>query len=174
MDDHFRFPIGRIALPLQALSDHERTGLVQQVARLPAALAAVTNEVGDERLELPYRPGGWTGRQVIHHLADSHMNCYFRFRLALTEEHPTVRPYEEQAWAELPDVAATPIRVSLTMVEALHTRWVMLMQYLTEDQWRRTFYHPGSERDFTLDQALALYAWHGQHHLAHLQLLLHA
>ncbi|GAA3980553.1 YfiT family bacillithiol transferase [Hymenobacter antarcticus] len=165
------YPIGHAHLPDGPLSATERTALIQQLADLPAQLTATAREVGGEGLQRPYRPGGWTGRQVIHHLADSHMNCYFRFRLALTEENPTVRPYDQQAWAELPDVAATPVTVSLTLLEALHTRWVTLLQHLTDAQWQRTFYHPATEHTFTLDQALALYVWHGQHHLAHLKSL---
>ena len=171
MDESLSFPIGRAKLPDGPLTAAERTALIQQLVDLPTQLTATAQEVGDEGLQHPYRPGGWTGRQVIHHLADSHMNCYFRYRLALTEDNPTVRPYDEQAWAELPDVAATPITVSLTLLEALHARWVTLLQHLTDAQWQRTFYHPATERTFTLDQALAMYAWHGQHHLAHLKSL---
>ena len=170
--EHLSFPIGRVQLPTAPLTAVERTALIQQHIDLPAQLIAMARAVGGERLQLPYRPGGWTGRQVIHHLADSHMNCYFRYRLALTEDNPTISPYDEQAWAELPDVAATPITVSLTLLEALHSRWVTLLHHLTEAQWQRTFYHPGNQRESTLDQALALYAWHGRHHLAHLELLL--
>ena len=173
-EDSLRYPIGRPQLPTEPLLAAERAVLLQQITELPAQLTAAAQAVGGERLQLPYRPGGWTGRQVIHHLADSHMNCYFRFRLALTEDNPTVRPYDEQAWAELPDVAATPITVSLALLEALHTRWVTLLQHLSAAQWQRTFYHPGSERTITLDQALALYAWHGQHHLTHLKSLVAA
>ncbi|MCC3152215.1 putative metal-dependent hydrolase [Hymenobacter sp. BT770] len=165
------YPIGQAQLPEGALTPAERTALIQQLADLPAQLTAVARAVGGVGLERPYRPGGWNGRQVIHHLADSHLNSYCRFRLALTEQNPTVCPYDEQAWAELPDVAATPITVSLTLLEALHTRWVTLLHHLSDEQWQRTFYHPGTKRDFTLDQALALYAWHGQHHLAHLKAL---
>ena len=170
--DFLSYPIGRPALPAEPLSVAERTTLIQQVAELPAQLTATARAVGGERLELPYRPGGWNGRQVIHHLADSHLNAYTRFRLALTEDNPTIKPYDEGAWAELPDMAATPITVSLTLLEALHARWVTLMHHLTDEQWQRTFYHPGNQRTATLEQTLALYAWHGQHHLAHLQLLL--
>ena len=166
------YPIGRAQLPTDALTPVERTAFIQQIAELPAQLTAAARAVGGEGLQLPYRPGGWTGRQVIHHVADSHMNCYFRFRLALTEENPTVRPYDEQAWAELPDVATTPITVSLALLEALHSRWVTLLHHLTEEQWGRTFYHPGYSQTYTLDQALAMYGWHGQHHLAHVKLLL--
>ena len=171
MDESFSYPIGRATLPDGPLTAAERTALIQQLVDLPAQLTATARAVGGEGLQQPYRPGGWTGRQVIHHLADSHMNCYFRYRLALTEDNPTVRPYDETAWAELPDVAATPITVSLTLLAALHTRWVTLLQHLSEAQWQRTFYHPKMLREFTLDQALAMYAWHGQHHLAHLNSL---
>lgn len=166
------YPIGRAKLPTGPLTTTERTAFIQQIADLPAQLVATARAVGGESLQFPYRPGGWTGRQVIHHVADSHMNCYFRYRLALTEDNPTIRPYDQEAWAELPDVAATPITVSLAMLEALHSRWVTLMHHLTDEQWQRTFYHPGYDITYTLDQALAMYAWHGQHHLAHLKMLL--
>ncbi|WP_151088903.1 YfiT family bacillithiol transferase [Hymenobacter baengnokdamensis] len=169
--DPLRYPIGRPRLPAAPLTPAERTHYLQQLAELPAQLTAAAHHAGGERLQLPYRPGGWTGRQVIHHVADSHLNAYCRFRLALTEENPTIRPYDEQAWAELPDVAATPITVSLALLENLHSRWVTLLHHLDEAQWQRTFYHPGNQKTATLDQTLALYAWHGRHHLAHLSLL---
>ena len=165
------FPVGRAALPTGPLAAAERTALIQQLADLPAQLTAAARAVGGEALQLPYRPGGWTGRQVVHHLADSHMNAYARFRLALTEDNPTIKPYDEKSWAELPDVAATPITVSMALLQALHTRWVTLLHQLTEAQWQRTFYHPSNKTTYSLDQALALYAWHGRHHLAHLELL---
>ena len=171
-NEQLSYPIGRFQLPAAPHIAAERAALIHPIADLPAALTAVAQMVGGEALQLPYRHGGWTGRQVIHHVADSHMNCYFRYRLALTEDNPTIRPYDEAAWAELPDVPATPVTVSLALLAALHTRWVILLQHLSEAQWQRTFYHPGSGSTFTLDQALAQYTWHGQHHLAHLQLLL--
>lgn len=167
-----RYPIGRADVPDRPLSAAERTAYIQQLAELPAQLLAAAKAAGGEALQQPYRPGGWTGRQVIHHVADSHLNAYTRFRLALTEDNPTIRPYDEAAWAELPDVAATPITVSLTLLEALHLRWVTLLHHLTDEQWQRTFYHPGNDRTSTLDQNLALYAWHGRHHLAHVQSLI--
>ena len=166
-----RYPIGLPELPTAPLGAVGREPFLQQIAGLPSRLNAAAREVGGTYLEQPYRPGGWNGRQVIHHLADSHMNCYFRFRLALTQDSPTVRPYDEAAWAELPDVAATPITVSLSSLEALHTRWVILLRHLDEAQWQRAFYHPGTQKTFTLEQALVQYAWHGQHHLGHLELL---
>ncbi|MVN75268.1 putative metal-dependent hydrolase [Hymenobacter sp. HMF4947] len=166
-----RYPIGRAQLPATPLTSAERAPYIQQIAALPAKLQAAVSRAGAERLERPYRPGGWTGRQVIHHLADTHLNLYSRFRLALTEDNPTVRPFDEQAWAELPDVAATPLSVSLALLESLHARWVVLLQHLREDQWPRTFYHPRYLTTSTLDQALVQYAWHGQHHLAHVESL---
>lgn len=172
MDDSLKYPIGHPQLPTAPLSAAERTALIQQIAELPAQLMAAAKAVGGVGLERPYRPGGWNGRQVIHHVADSHMNAYVRFRLALTEDNPTIKPYEERDWAELPDVAATPITVSLMLLEALHSRFVTLLHHLTDEQWQRTFYHPGNQRTSTLDQTLAVYAWHGRHHLGHLSLLL--
>ena len=117
------------------LTPAERAPYLQQLAEFPAQLRAAVERAGAERLELPYRPGGWTGRQVVHHLADTHLNLYSRFRLTLTEDNPTVRPFDEQGWAELPDVAATPISVSLALLESLHARWVILLQHLSEAQW---------------------------------------
>ncbi len=170
--DPLRYPIGRAVLPTAPLTPAGRGPYLQQLAELPAQLTAAARQVGGERLLLPYRPGGWTGRQVIHHVADSHLNCYCRFRLALTEDNPTIRPYNETAWAELPDVPATPITVSLSLLESLHSRWLTLLHHLGEAQWQRTFYHPGYQTTQTLEQALVNYAWHGRHHLAHLQLLM--
>jgi len=166
-----RFPIGQHQLAEAPLTSAERASFIKQIAELPAQLTAAARRVGGVRLQEPYRPGGWNGRQVIHHLADSHLNSYTRFKLALTEDNPTICPYDEQAWAELPDVAATPITVSLSLLEALHTRWTNLLSHLDDAQWQRTFYHPGSQKTVTLDEALALYAWHGQHHLAHVESL---
>ncbi len=169
-DDARRFPIGRAQLPATPLTPAERAPYLQQLAELPAQLRAATQAAGP-RIEQLYRPGGWTGRQVIHHLADTHLNLYSRFRLALTEDNPTVRPFDEAAWAELPDVAATPIEVSLSLLASLHARWVSLLEQLTPDQWQRTFYHPRYDTTLTLDQALVQYAWHGRHHLGHLRQL---
>ncbi|GGG41597.1 YfiT family bacillithiol transferase [Hymenobacter glacieicola] len=167
-DLDLRFPIGQPALPDEPLDRGARTAYMAQIATLPDLIRTAVLGLSPEQLSTPYRPGGWTVRQVIHHLPDSHLNSYTRFKLALTEDNPTVRPYEEQLWAELPDNEATPVAVSLALLEALHIRWVKLLRNLTDAQWTRTFYHPGSQRTFTLDQALVLYAWHGRHHLAHI------
>ena len=170
-DESLRYPIGKYEPLAAPLSPAERTGYVQQIADLPTQVLALARQIGGVRLEQPYRFGGWNGRQVIHHLADSHLNSYTRYKLALTEENPTIRPYDETAWAELPDVAATPITVSLDLLTALHMRWTTLLHHLSEAQWQRTFFHPESKHTFTLEQATVLYAWHGRHHLGHLQLL---
>ena len=170
-DEHLRFPVGRPQLPTAPLMAAERAPYIQQLADLPAKLTDAARRAGGEQLQLSYRPGGWTGRQVIHHLADTHVNLYSRFRLALTEDNPTVRPFDEAAWAELPDVAATPITVSLALLDSLHQRWVVLLQHITDEQWQRTFYHPRYQTTSTLEQALVQYAWHGRHHLGHLALL---
>jgi uncharacterized damage-inducible protein DinB len=171
VDDHLRYPIGRPQLPTGPLTAAERAVYIQQIAKLPAQLAAAAERLGEERLRLPYRPGGWTGQQVIHHLADSHLNSHCRFRLALTEDNPTIRPYDEASWAELPDATTAPVAASLALLQGLHSRWVLLLRHLNEAQWQRTFYHPENQRTSTLDQTLALYAWHGRHHLGHLELL---
>jgi hypothetical protein len=128
-----------------------------------AAVAGLT----PERFDTPYRPGGWSVRQVVHHVPDSHMNAYVRFKLALTENEPTIKPYEEAAWAELADSASTPVDVSLTLLETLHDRWVRLLRSMTEADFARKFRHP-QLGVVPLDKNLALYAWHGKHHVAHI------
>lgn len=163
-----RYPIGHPTLPTGPLEAGARTAHIGHISLLPDQVRAALAGLTPAQLDTPYRPGGWTVRQLIHHLPDSHLNAYTRFRLALTEENPVIKPYDEAAWAELPDVAATPPAVSLALLEALHIRWVRLLRHLTDAQWQRTFQHPASQRTFTLDQALTLYAWHGRHHLAHI------
>ena len=130
--------------------------------RVRAALAGLS----ETQLDTPYRPGGWTVRQVAHHLPDSHLNSYTRFKLALTEEGPTIRPYDEAGWAALDSNA--PIEVSLALLDALHKRWTVLLNSLSESDWQRTFTHPASKQTLTLEQSLANYAWHGEHHLGHI------
>ena len=123
--------------------------------------------LSDAQLDTPYRPGGWTVRQVVHHLPDSHLNAYTRCRLALTEASPTIRPYDEARWAELPDARSAPVAVSLALLDALHMRWGLLLSQLGTDDWSRTFNHPEHRRLISLDEVLAMYAWHGEHHVAH-------
>lgn len=161
----FRYPIGEFALPGE-LSPSERLSGIQDIEEAPAHLRAAVAGLSERQLDTRYRPGGWTVRQVVHHLPDSHVNSYVRLKLALTEELPTIRTYDEAAWAELPDAAA-PVEVSLALLERLHERWVYLWQRLTESDWGRRLRHPdlGVMR---VDELLAFYAWHGKHHIAHI------
>ena len=170
MTDSLRYPIGEFSAPEQ-VSEDERQQHIVTVAELPQQLAAAVEPLIDAQLDTPYRDGGWTVRQVVHHLPDSHLNAYTRFRLALTEDNPTIRPYTEDRWAELADARTARIEPSLQLLEALHQRWVMLLQSLTDEDFARTFVHPQHGKTFRLDVALANYAWHGQHHLAHITTL---
>lgn len=166
-----RYPVGKFEWPKSPLSAEERTTCLQTFAALPANLRAWLSAAPPAALEKPYREGGWTARQVIHHLADSHLNSYTRFRLALTEDRPTVKPYDEAAWALLPDASSGPLEPSLAILDGIHARLVALLQGLTDDQWQREFLHPEHNRAMRLDHVLAMYAWHARHHLGHLALI---
>jgi hypothetical protein len=161
-----RYPIGPFQTPASVTAS-ERAALVDQIAALPGDLRAVVGGFDDAQLDTPYRDGGWTVRQVVHHVPDSHLNAYTRFKLALTEEVPTIKTYEEAQWAELPEARSAPIGVSLALLEALHQRWVLLLRVLAPGQFARSFRHPDLGL-MTLDQQIAMYAWHGRHHLAHI------
>jgi uncharacterized damage-inducible protein DinB len=169
MTQDLRFPIGRQQAE-GPLDEERRLELIAQIAEAPERLRAAANGLGHEQLDTPYRHGGWTVRQVIHHLPDSHLNGYVRFKLALTEESPTVKPYVEALWAELPDTGRTAPEVSLALLDALHKRWAILLRAMTADDFARTLNHP-EKGLLTLDQMLALYAWHGRHHVAHITAL---
>jgi uncharacterized damage-inducible protein DinB len=164
-----RFPIGRFK-PELPLTPARREALIGIIAGTPEKLREAVRGLSAEQLDTPYRPGGWTVRQVVHHLPDSHLNSYVRFKLALTEERPTIKPYEEDRWAELADTFNTPIEVSLTMLESLHVRWVNLLRSLPAADWQRTLLHP-QNGEMTLDHVLGLYAWHGPHHVAQITAL---
>jgi DinB family protein len=165
MDD-LSYPIGRFAPPASGLDPAERERLIVQIEDTPRQLRQAVDGLTPEQVETPYRPGGWTVRQVVHHLPDSHMNSYVRFRLALTEDEPLIRPYHEDRWAELPDSRTAPLEVSLSLLDALHVRWGLVLRAITPEQWKRTLRHP-EQGVVGLDRNLALYAWHGRHHVAH-------
>lgn len=165
MTDDLRFPIGKFAWPGE-ITAADRARYIDAVAATPALMRNAVAGLTDEQLEIPYREGGWTVRQVVHHVPDSHINSFIRFKLALTEDNPVIKPYDEAAWALLGDVAA-PVESSLKMLEALHERWIVLLRGLTEADWKKTFRHP-ERGELTLEQNLALYAWHGDHHVAHI------
>ncbi|MGH7498477.1 MAG: YfiT family bacillithiol transferase [Gemmatimonadales bacterium] len=166
MDD-LRYPIGDFKYA-GSLTESDRKACIGRIAAAPSSLRAAVHGLSDTQLDTPYRPGGWTVRQVVHHVPDSHLNAYTRFRLALTETSPTIRPYDEVRWAELPDARSGPIGISLGLLDALHARWVLLLRQLNSGDWARTYTHPEHRRELTLDEMLAMYAWHGEHHVAHI------
>ncbi len=164
-----RYPIGKfewIPPENEAQMATRRTHYTDVLVKAPADLQAAVQGLNEDQLNTPYRPQGWTVRQVVHHVPDSHMNAYVRFKLALTEENPTIRPYRQAEWANLPDSAATPIDVSLQLLAALHSRWVDLLRSLQPSDFGRTLLYP-ERGTMTLDQLLAMYAWHSAHHIAH-------
>lgn len=165
--EQLRFPVGRFSFP-PSLTAEDRERAIAAIERLPRDLASALKDAGDTELESRYREGGWTVRQVVHHLADSHINAYVRMRLTVTEDHPTIKTYDEARWAELADTALAP-RVSVQLLEALHHRWVALLRSLTGADFARTLNHP-EHGPIRLDQLLAMYAWHGEHHVAHVRL----
>jgi DinB family protein len=161
-----RYPIGKYATPGE-ITEPMRRAWIDEVARAPRSLREAARGLTPSQLETPYRPGGWTVRQVIHHVPDSHLNAYVRFKLALTEDGPTIKPYHEDRWATLSDTATVPIEVSLNLLDSLHERWVALLMAMTPAEYGRSFNHPEYNRRMTLEDALGLYAWHGRHHAAH-------
>lgn len=169
MEDDLRYPTGRFDFSQTVLAER-RPGLIDDIRQAPEHVRKAVLGLSDEQLETPYRPGGWTVRQVVHHLADSHINSYVRFRLALTEYCPAVKAYEEKDWAELSDARSAPVSMSLALLVSLHERWVALLSSMVDLDWKRTFRHP-ELGEVKLEQTLALYAWHGKHHTAHINRL---
>ncbi|UUZ83464.1 bacillithiol transferase BstA [Paenibacillus sp. P26] len=164
-----RFPIGEFDNP-EEFDPGEVEAWIHEIARSPERLRAAVSGLNARQWDTPYRPGGWTARQVVHHLADSHMNSFIRFKLALTEREPVIKPYDEAAWAQLPDTANADPELSLALLDALHARWSLLLRGLTTEEWHRSFVHP--ERGLVrLYENTAMYAWHGNHHLAHIGLI---
>lgn len=168
-----QYPIGRLALPDNETAASHRVDYLKSIGGLPKAFAAAALELKQRGLlDETYREGGWTARQVIHHVADSHTNAYVRHKRILTEDHPRLTPYDETRWAELADVQAVPIEVSLEILKGLHLRWAALLATCSDAQWERTAHHPGLGRDIQLDVLAAQYDWHGRHHLGHLEVVL--
>ncbi len=161
-----RYPVGRFQSP-QEITATQRDEWIATLEALPGKLRDATSGLSEEQIDTPYRSGGWTVRQVIHHLADSHSNASLRMRLALTEDVPVIKPYFEAKWAELPDAKSADVAVSLQLLEALHQRLVTLLRGLTEEQFARQYRHP-EMGEMAMDQVLGLYAWHSRHHLAHI------
>ena len=161
-----RFPVGDFVMPA-SVTPAMRAEAIAAIAELPVRMREAVRGLSDAQLDTPYRPGGWTIRQVVHHVPDSHLNAYCRFKLALTEDTPTIKPYDESKWAELADSHDTPIKTSLALLESLHYRWVCLLRSMKPDDFQRKLNHPESGM-MTVDNLLADYAWHGRHHTAHI------
>lgn len=168
--DDPRYPVGRFEPPSHADASQIRAGR-NELAGLPSRLRQAVAGLSEAQLDTPYRDGGWTVRQLVHHIADSHFNAYCRFKLALTESNPVIKPYDETAWAELPDSRTVAADVSLSVIDGLHARWIALIDALSDDDWQRTFHHPERNRDVPLWWNLELYAWHCRHHVAHIMAL---
>ena len=164
MED-LRYPVGRFQRP-QSLEPKQRRAAIDTIAEAPTKLRAAVAGLTDGQLDTPYRPEGWTVRQVIHHVPDSHLNAYTRFKLALTEDTPTIKPYDEAAWAKLEDSKSTPVATSLALLDAVHDRWIRILRAMSPSDFSRTLNHP-ENGVMNLDQMLALYEWHSRHHVAH-------
>ena len=165
--ENLKYPIGKFNKPV-SFSASDRAERIGVIERLPARLSAEMSGLSDAQCDTPYRPGGWTIRQVVHHLADSHLNSFVRMKLTLTEENPTIKPYFEDRWATTPDAAAMAVKPGLDLLSGLHARWTVLLRSLGEKDFQRTFFHPQRQQSMSLDENLALYAWHCSHHLAHI------
>ena len=165
-----RYPIGKLTLPTAPLTEAERKQAIETIADLPSLVRAAVANLTPAQLDTPYREGGWTLRQVVHHLADAHMNAFTRFKLALTEDEPTIKPYNEKAWAELPEARTSAVETSLAILEGVHRRWELLLREMQPADYARSFRHP--ERGLmSLEATLVLYAWHCKHHVAHITAL---
>lgn len=168
--EELKYPIGKY-IP-QPFSQQQLKEWLLDIELLPKAIEYAVINLDAAQLEEPYRPGGWNSRQVVHHVADSHMNAYMRFKLGMTENNPAVKPYDEVQWAEMNDVKNIPINVSVTLLYSLHARLVEFLKSITEEQWQqRTVFHPEHNKEMTLWYLLGMYAWHGKHHTAHINSL---
>ena len=168
-NEDLRYPIGNFVEPTE-YTDQVISELIKDIEIYPKLIRQKCESMSEKALDTAYRPGGWTGRQVIHHVADSHMNAYIRFKLSLTEDGPTIKPYDEASWAKLPD-SALPIDSSLMILDALHLRWVDLLKQFKKEDFNKFYVHPETNSNWSMQKAMALYAWHGKHHLGHLNLI---
>ena len=166
-----RYPLGKASeqpFSKDGFSENVKASYFLDIQQCPAILEGAISNLDEQQLNVPYREGGWSSKQVIHHVADSHMNAYMRFKWGLTEDNPTIKTYEEAAWAELSDSQNLPVNISLTLLHALHLRWHELMKNMTEADWNKTVYHPEHKKNMTLWDLLKIYSWHGKHHAAHI------
>ncbi len=166
--EHLRYPIGNFEMP-ESISDPETDASIQILKEFPAKLRNLVENLDDNQLDTPYRAKGWTVRQLVNHIADSHMNSFIRCKLALTENNPTIKPYDEARWAELQDSISIPVQPALRLLDGLHARWVHELKALTNRELNSTFFHPEQNRSITLREHIAFYAWHCEHHAAHIK-----
>jgi len=164
-----RYPIGKYEP--KPFSDRQKREWLQDIQFLPGLVEQAIENLDERQFDTPYRDGGWTIKQVVHHLPDSHMNAYTRFKLGLTEDKPVIKTYDEVLWANQRDVAVVPVNISITLLYALHTRWHAAIRDLTDEQWKRIIFHPAQNKEITLWHLLGMYAWHGKHHVAHITTL---
>ncbi|WP_209328840.1 YfiT family bacillithiol transferase [Lunatimonas salinarum] len=167
--ESFRYPIGNCQIP-ELITPETLQNAIDDIRTLPQRVEDMLGSLGESKWDMPYRQAGWTVRQVVHHLADSHMNALMRLKLALTEKNPTIKPYLEAAWAALPDYQMGP-QASLVLLQGIHSHWTTLLESMNQNQWKRTFFHPENRQTTSLMEHTLLYQWHGNHHLAHLKLL---
>ena len=169
MEKDPKYPIGKYEA--QPFSESQKKNLIADIQFLPNELEQAIENLDEAQLHTPYRDGGWTVHQLVHHIADSHMNSFIRFKLALTEDNPTIKPYDENAWSEMADVQKEPINVSITLIYALHKRWLTLLQNMSDADFEKTLFNPQRRGQLTLWEMLGIYAWHGKHHVAHIKTL---
>jgi hypothetical protein len=165
--DTLRYPVGRFTFPSE-VSVSERKEMLDIIEALPAKMRAAVEGLNDKQLDTSYRDGGWTVRQVVHHVFDSHVNAYIRMKLAVTEDTPTIKPYDQDKWSELSDARTAPVEISLSLLDGVHKRWIIFLQSLEVEDYKLCFFHPEQKRKISLEQTLALYSWHSRHHLAHI------
>jgi hypothetical protein len=168
-DEQLRYPVGRFT-PKDLYTKEGISSAISNIEELPQQLDALVKSFSEKQWDTTYRQGGWTARQVVHHLADSHMNAYIRFKWTLTEQTPTIKAYDEKAWAETPETKADPI-ISINFLKALHVKWVTLLKLLTTEDLQRQFMHPETKKLVAVDRLIATYGWHGEHHLGHLKII---
>jgi hypothetical protein len=168
--EHLKYPIGKFEFGKSYTAEQNQQH-IEQIAAFPKQLKALVVQLNSSLLEKNYRPEGWTARQIIHHLSDSHINAFLRVKLTLTENTPIIKPYDQDLWAELEDGKTAPIEASVMLIEATHQKWVYLLNTLSNDDLQKKYFHPEYKREFKLEELLALYAWHGQHHAEHLKII---